>query len=580
MSLIARIGRKLREPIEGFFAYVYRRNHPGRFFVSLTIAVPWVFNWMTPNDKWSLGAHIWLWMKGLSVPPCLQHVVSKRIFLFCAYRGQFTLDLPLAIFLAWRGHKVTLGYLPKLQSPSKNPLDDDPSAKTYLSAAFANLARWSDGRIQSVDLSDLTVNDMPLNESVIESKTKADVVMYTRRETIDLTDPDTRQAWDYYEAQARFSQRLARNYLMQTKGQFDLVLLANGTTFESAQFCSVAKEFDIPVNTYEKFAFRQTRVMNHGDDFQNFNDVDWVWRNRQELGYVNPQFYSYATDRALKLMDERRHASRDSWTWTLQSAPNQTTKEALIAAGIPDVEEFALVCSNVPFDAGYSGLLGKFSSMREWLHETVRILLETTSVHVVVRAHPAEAAHWGGRESSEEILKEFLGNPKLTFLARDRAVNTYGLMETCKFGVVFSSTVGLEMAMLGKSVIVGANVYYQGKDFTVDTLTRHEYEAELRRLANSAIPPALNFSKMQDAQLFHFIFHYVMQWPFPHDKPNDIRRYPPHHILRQDNPRSLVNFLDALAMEKDEWEIKALDYLSANNANHIPTPSAIKSNLT
>lgn len=574
MSFASRVGRKLRELVEGFLERVYGRRHPGRLFVTLTIAMPWAFNWMTPNDKWSLGAHVQLWLKGLSVAPRTPPAAGKRIFLLCAYRGQFTLDLTLAVLLAWRGHELTFGYLPKLQSPVKHPLRDDSSAKAYLSSALAQIERRSGGRIHCVDLSDVPLDDLPLKESIIQSRVKSDVVMYARRETLDLTDPDTRQVWDYYESQARYAQRLARTYFVRTWGQFDLVLIANGTTFEAAQFCDVAKELAMPMTTFEKFAFRQRRVINHGDDFQNFNDLHWAWKNREALGYLEPRFYAYAIDRAFNLLDERRRASAASWSWTLQSSPNQTTQEAMRAAGVPENTEFALVCSNVPFDAGYSGLLGKFSSMREWLHETVRHLLENTSLHVVVRSHPAEAAHWGGREHSSETLKEFLGNPQLTFIAHDQAVNTYGLMEKCKFGVVFSSTTGLEMAMLGKSVVPGANVYYAGKGYTVDTATRAEYDATLTRLAAATEPVELTQSQMYDARLFHFILHYVMQWPFPHDKPNDIRRLPPHRLLESKDIASYVRFLDALAMGEDEWLPVMSRYLSADGTNHIPMPSA------
>src|SRR3569833_3721313 len=191
----------------------------------------------------------------------------------------------------------------------------------------------------------------------------------------------------------------------------------------------------MPINTHERFAFRKVRTVNHGDDFRNFSDLESPWQYRERLGYTREPFYSRATERAFALLDERRRASRATWSWTLQNSPNQSTEQALAAAGLSPGDTFALVCPNVPFDAGYDGLLGLFPSMRDWLVSTVRHLLEKTAIHVVVRAHPAEVALGGGRERTEEILSEFAGHPRLSLIPHDRTVNTYGLMETCKFGV-------------------------------------------------------------------------------------------------------------------------------------------------
>ena len=39
--------------------------------------------------------------------------------MFTCYKGQFTHDILLSIFLAMQGHRIMLGYIPKLRSPIK-----------------------------------------------------------------------------------------------------------------------------------------------------------------------------------------------------------------------------------------------------------------------------------------------------------------------------------------------------------------------------------------------------------------------------------------------------------------------------
>jgi hypothetical protein len=560
---------RVRARLDFHLNQLFLQRHPGPVLNRVIAALGPLVRLLTPNDKWTLAAHLPFWLKAFDAPPMLPLPQSRRIFMLCAYRGQFTLDFAISIMLAWRGHHITIGYLPKLQSPIKKPIEDGPSARPYLADVLANVESLSGGRIRCVDLSNEVLDDVPLDENFIEARVKSDIVMYFGRETLDRSDPEIGKVWDRFEAQARQSQKLAWNYLQKNRNRFDLCVIANGTTFEGAQFCHVARSMGLPFNTHERFAFRKVRTPNHGDDFRNFSDLETSWRYRERLGYTSEPFYRHATDRAFGLLEERRKASRATWSWTLQNSPNQSTEQALVAAGLSTGDTFVLVCPNVPFDAGYDGLLGLFPSMRDWLVDTVRHLLEKTSIHVVVRAHPAEVALGGGKERSEEILAEFLDHPRLTLIAHDRTVNTYGLMETCKFGVVFSSTTGLEMAMMGKTVVVGANLYYGRKGYTIESDSRTEYCAALMRLAEMKENPGLTERQMLDARLFHFMLHFVMQWPYPYDKASDILALPYHELLRSPEMKKYVPFLDAMTLPEAEWHQRITEFLGAGGDNHV-----------
>ena len=568
-TVVGQLITRIRSRFDYHLNIIFNHRHPSPALNKVIAFLSPLILLLTPNDKWTLAAHVPYWMRALNAPPLQPLPKPQRIFTICAYRGQFTMDFAIAVLLAWRGHHITMGYLPKLQSPIKHPLDDDPSAKPYLHDVLYRVEKLSGGRIKCIDLSDEALDEVPLDEHFIKARVKSDLVMYFRRETLDMASPEVRQAHERYAAQAIKAQKLAWNYLTRNRDHYDLFVLANGTTFESAQFCHVAKLLGMPINTHERFAFYKVRTVNHGDDFRNFSDPETAWRFRERLGYTEPGFFKYATDRAFRLLEERRTASPATWSWTLQNSPNQDNNAALTAAGIAPDTDFALVCTNVPFDAGYDGLLGLFPSMRDWLVDTVRHLLEETSIHVVVRAHPAEVALGGGREQIEQILAEFVGHERLTLIAHDRKVNTYGLMEFCKFGVVFSSTTGLEMAMMGKAVVVGAKLYYGGKGFTTDSKNRAQYDGALSRLSEATERPNLTEAQKHDARLFHFILHFVTQWPYPYDKPSDLPPQPINRLLHSPDMRRYLPFLDALTTTEMEWQERIDDYLNATGDNHV-----------
>lgn len=563
-----------------FIDRLYATRHPGMFAQAILGGLAPLVCRMPANDRWSLSVHGLWWIK--SVGALLEHPAQarRRIFMFCCYRGQFTIDLTFAALLLWRGHTVTFGYIPKLRSPIKSPLADHPSAPSYLARALARAAAASRGRLAVVDLSGYEQADAPIDEAFLERQSLSDSVMRLLRESLDRNRREDAEVLDYYSALGARAQRMAYGFLSTRRDDFDLAVIGNGTTFEPANVCHVLRRLGIPFNTYEKFAFRNVRVMNHGDDFRSFLDLDLVWRQREELGYIGA-YREFAVQKARALVDARRRSSTDTWAWSLQCNPMQSTADALAAAGVDRDRPFVLVCTNVPYDAGYDKLCRIFPSMRAWLVHTVRLLMQKTDLQVVVRAHPGEAAHYGGKERSENNLAAagFVPNERLRIIPGEKSVNTYGLMETCKYGIVFSSTTGLEMAMMGKRVVVGAEVYYGRRGFTVDADDRDEYDRHVLDLANARHDVALSARTEEDAAVFHFVLHYVMQWPYPWNKGGDAAALPPDRLVRSGAIQDYLQTIDALTILPDEFRARVAEFLSVSNCRHLPRPSAVESHV-
>ena len=64
-----------------------------------------------------------------------------------------------------------------------------------------------------------------------------------------------------------------QNLFNQNLNNIDLCLIANGASFENSQFLKNAKLFNIKYNTYEKFAFKNARIISHNGPFHEFEDL-------------------------------------------------------------------------------------------------------------------------------------------------------------------------------------------------------------------------------------------------------------------------------------------------------------------
>lgn len=546
---------------------MFDHRHPGPCLNALIRAAGPAIRMLQPNDRWNLAAFIGDWVKILELPPYRPRPEPKRIFIFGCYRGQFTRDLVLALMLAWRGHRVTVGYLPKLRSPIKSPLADAPNVQDYLIDTLASLGTKTGGRVRCIDLSFFGGRQGAVDEVHVAAITRADTIMRLRREQLDYEDLQTRESLDYYERVGREAQSIANAYFAEHRDEFDLAVIANGASFENGHFCHAAKAHGLPVNTHEKFAFAKVIVINHGDAFFHFKDLDRIWLRRSELGFLDEPFRSFVIDRAWHLLNQRRDSTGREWGWQYQKGRRSRSVQDIELKLSAKRDEFVLVCPNVPFDAGYDGWLEIFPSMRDWLVETLRFLIERSPWKIVVRAHPAETRPSYGEEKLVNLIADAgIESDRLVIVPGDSDINTYDLMPLCRFASVFASTTGVELAMHGKPVIAGASVYYARCGISVSAPDRRGYFAALAQLCSDSLPERQGLA--DDAAMLYFMFHYLLQWKFPYDKPSQVAALPPRRLVEASDIEGYIETLDVLSMTTQEYETALPDLMNGEIIRH------------
>jgi hypothetical protein len=317
-----------------------------------------------------------------------------------------------------------------------------------------------------------------------------------------------------------------------------------------------------------------------------FADLGRVWARRDALGYGSGPVRARLVASGWDLLDQRRGTKGAAWGWQYQKQKSRRTQDGLKALlGIAN-GDFVLVCPNVPFDVGYESWLTIFPSMRTWLVETIHALL-AAGQKVVVRARPAESRPGYGQEPISAILAEagVGAHKRLVVLPGNSDVNTYDLMPLCRFARVFASTSGIEIATHGKQVLAGAKVYYADLGITAPASDKDGYFQALAKLvASETVPPP---SLADDAAAIYALFHYLLQWQFPYDKPSQIANEPPDRLFATPHAESpdianYVETLDVLAMTPAQFEanlpvlarferLAARRYLSSADAQTEPS---------
>jgi hypothetical protein len=248
----------------------------------------------------------------------------------------------------------------------------------------------------------------------------------------------------------------------------DQVVMLNGLFLFESIVWGLCKQRSIPVVTYERGFILDSFVFAR-DEPAGLTNLDSVWPSWAERELTNDEsreLDGYLEDRL----------------WGRRTADRYWRDVSFDVPSTGRTGSRAVLFTNLVWDSAVIGRDRAFSSIVEWITSTIRLFATRPGDELIVRVHPAEIK-LPGRESRQSmessIRKELPSLPdNITVVRATDPTSSYSLMDATDFGLVYSSTTGLEMALRGKPVVVAAQTHYSGKGFTLDARSPSQY-AEL-----------------------------------------------------------------------------------------------------
>lgn len=412
----------------------------------------------------------------------------------------------LSLLLTSQGHQVDLAYLP--YRTWKEPWD--PFDALCQAIYLREVLETAHGRFRPVDMLRVTPRRLPPElGQAIERQSLLDVQYTLQREDIDLDSP---------AHGALYRLRLERNrhaagalLRLLVPGRYAAVVVPNGSVLEFAAVYHAARHLQVPVVTYEfgeqrerMWLAREAQVMRQN------TAVVWEAGGRVPLTPVEE-------DRVRELYRARRGGRRwGNFARQWQSGVSQGAAVTRATLGLKAEAPLVLLCTNVVGDSLALDRQIFTRGMSDWLARTVQHLASREDVQIVVRVHPGELL--GAGQPSTDIVRRSLPefDHQVVVIPPDSTVNTYDLMELAHVGVVYTSTVGMELAMAGVPVIVAGETHYRGKGFTDDPRTWDEYVELLDRRLLEPVGRRLAADRVELAwrYAYRFFFEYPMAFPW------------------------------------------------------------------
>lgn len=150
-----------------------------------------------------------------------------------------------------------------------------------------------------------------------------------------------------------------------------------------------------------------------------------------------------------------------------------------------------LIPLSVEWDASALGRHHLFEDSADWLVTTVGYLLEHTDAPVIVRQHPSERREFErSRFQIDKLLGERFGkHARYRFVSAEQDINTYALLGAARLVLPYISTMGIEAAAIGKTVIPAGLPYYAALGFTWNASSRDGYFDLIGRALTGVLPP-------------------------------------------------------------------------------------------
>jgi hypothetical protein len=376
-------------------------------------------------------------------------------------------------------------------------------------------------------------------------------VQYSRqREELDLTSGS--------EDKVLFELRYSRNSTAAKRAleilqlrKFDSVVIPNGSILEFGAVRLAAQEFGVCFTTFEFGEQRERMWLSQNDEAMRL-DTTALWDAQGKIPLMSAERKAIRDLYRARTRGEPWKQFGRQW----QKGESKGAQQVLTNLGLDPEKPVILLCTNVVGDSLALGRQIFTEGMSDWLTLTVQHLAQNNYAQLVIRVHPGELL--GAGHPSTEIVSAALPDlpQAIKVIPPDSSINTYDLIEIADLGLVYTTTVGLEIALWGKPVIVAGQTHYRAKGFTMDPETLDSYFEVLDKMISSLPGMRLDAEKIELAWRYAYRFFFDYPFRFPWHLIGfweDMESRPMRTVLQEETLASYHRTIQALVGLPVDW---------------------------
>jgi len=312
----------------------------------------------------------------------------------------------------------------------------------------------------------------------------------------------------------------------------------------------IAKWMNIPVTTYE-FGEQRKRIWIAQNREVMRQETDDLWEIRKNIQVTDEEL-----EKVKAMFGARQHANIwENFSRRWQGSDRVGSEKVRESLKLDD-RPVVFLATNVLGDSLTLGRHTFSKNMAEWIERTVQYFVERTDAQLVIRVHPGEQLTHG--TSMVDVVRNLL--PKLPehihLITPTDKTNSYDLVDIARLGLVYTTTMGLEMSMSGVPVIVAGQTHYRGRGFTFDPENWVSYYKILGGMLDDPEKAVLSETQVKQAWAYAYSFFFEYARPFPWHLVkmwDDFNRRPFSYILSKEGQVEYGTSFEYLIGKKLDW---------------------------
>lgn len=282
---------------------------------------------------------------------------------------------------------------------------------------------------------------------------------------------------------------LAFNELFIHGQNISRAVIHNGTLALEATIRYVCHQRSVPYMTYETYMGENTLIYKKNDEVML---LDWEREMRDYYGKNSlPENLNEVVDKFFLELRIGKHK------YAVLNKPESSNYQNLYG-------KYVCAFTNLNFDTTVIGRHTIFTDMEEWLVSLINYWEKNENeAKLVIRVHPAEVKmRTGTREFMGEKLKSKIRTNNIILIDSDEKTNAYDLIAGMEYGLIYSSTIGLEIAYSNRACVVAGKPFFRNKPFVLTPASKEQYFELLDQMNKGRI----TFKPDRDS-LFRTVFY-------------------------------------------------------------------------
>lgn len=256
--------------------------------------------------------------------------------------------------------------------------------------------------------------------------------------------------------------------LVKRNKNIGLMVIQNGSLATESMIIEVCTKHKVNYTTYERWIGNNSILFK-----KNGRVMDLSWDDEWEIYKSKP-------------LNEAQKSQVENYMLGLQSGKEMYARlnEQHQNEKINHLSGYVCLFTNLNFDTAVLEKHTAFKSMIDWIIDVIDFWQNNNiTTGLVIRIHPGEVKlRTPSKEFAAEILKPHIKTANIVLLDSTDTVNSYILIDKMKFALVYTSTIGLEIAYKGKPVLVAGDSFYRNKPFVISPPTKELYFNTLQKI--------------------------------------------------------------------------------------------------